>query len=221
MPYRAQSEVEAANLALGEIGEPPIGNLSDPSARARAVKLWFGTVRDDLLRAHDWGFCSAWITPARSPVAATGNYVNRFVLPDDCLKVRDVQNSSANSTFIDRSEWDIEAAAVGPIDPPPSAMILVATATSINVNYTRRVTQVRLWDPSFVTAFVKALAAAIAPAIARNLSAAAQKAAESGETLQRAVRTDSREISPRHVSRESSWVRSRALGSAHPWRRWQ
>lgn len=217
--YRAQSEIEAANLALGEIGEPPIGSLLESSGRARAVNLWFGTVRDDLLRAHDWGFAAAWHIPAMDPKPAIGPYPNRFVMPDDCLKVRNVANSASISTFIDRASWDLEAAAVGPNDAPPSAVVLVTRLTSVTVSYTRRITQVRLWDPQFVAAFAKALAAAISPQVAKNLNAATQKAAEADEKIDRATRTDSREASPKHVSRDTSWVQSRYMGGT-PFRRW-
>jgi hypothetical protein len=235
MPYRAQSELEAANLALGTIGEPPIGSFTDNNARARKINMWFGTVRDAVQRDHDFGFCSAYCIPAMDPTPALGKLKNRFVMPDDCLKVRDVrpykpstapnyggisitdpnviaQLEALNSQPVGDREWDMEAAAVNPGDPPPAAMVMVTNIAQPVVNYTRRITIVRLWDALFLEAFVPELGAAVAPAIARDINAADKKKAEAGEMMDDAARTDSREQSPKHVSKETLWVRSRFIG---------
>ncbi len=234
MPYRAQTALEAANLALAEIGEPPIGSFDENTARARRCQQWYGTVRDATQRQHDWGFCAAWYVPAQSPIAALGRLKNRFIMPDDCLKVRDVVRyqpttsattgisitdpniiaeleSLTNQPLADR-EWDIEAANVGISDVPPTAMVVVTNMDQPLVNYTRRIDIVRLWAPDYLTAFVQELASKLAPAIARDINAGAAMHAAAIETIDDAARTDSREESPRHVSRETSWVRSRYIG---------
>jgi hypothetical protein len=238
MPYRAQSELEAANLALSEIGEPPIGSFTDNNARARKVNMWFGNVRDDVLRAHDWGFACAYTIPAMDPKPALGHLKNRFVMPDDCLDVRDVapyrpsniaptgisitdpniiaELESLNSTpTLFQRDWDMEAAAVNPGDPSPAAMVMVTNIVQPIVRYTRRITIVRLWDAQFTTAFVKKLAGAIAPSIAKDINAGEKKDAEGEAKIESATRTDSREQSPKHVSRETLWVTSRYLGRGY------
>lgn len=230
MPYRAQTEIEAANLALGEIGEPPIGSFNDNNARARNCFKWFGTVRDELMRSHDWDFCSAWVVPAMDPTPALGAYVNRFVLPDDCLKVRRVvpnppaPNSNApvqsNPNFIDDDQeqngWTVENPSVSVGAAPPAAMVLVTNLNQPLVNYTRRVDIVRLWDAQFVTAFVMELGAKIAPAIAKDINAGEKLHTAAKERIEDAARIDSREQSARHVSRETSWVTSRWIGYWRP-----
>jgi len=238
MPYRAQTALEAANLALAEIGEPPIGSFQDNSARCRRVNQWYGTKRDEILQAHDWGFCAAWIVPPMSPTPAIGYLKNRFIMPDDCLKVRDVRPyqpaqpnyggisitdpniiaklEALNSQPLGDREWDIEAASVGPSDVAPAAKIVVTNMSQPVVNYTRRIDIIRLWDPLALTAFVKELAGALSPTIAKDIDAGAKMHAEAKEITDDAARTDSREQSPRHVSRETSWVRSRYIG--YGWR---
>jgi len=238
MPYRAQTALEAANLALSTIGEPPIGSFQDSSSRARVIRVWYGTVRDRTQRQHDWGFGSAWFVPPMSPIASLGHLKNRFIMPEDCLKVRDVRPyrpNVANQTGISITdpniiaeleslttkpigsrEWTMEAASVGPLDTAPSAMVFVTNMQAPIANYSRRVDNVRLWSPDYVEAFVKDLAGAIAPEIAKDINAGEKKAAEAEAIIDDAARTDSREQSPRHVSRTTSWVRSRFIGGG--WR---
>lgn len=230
------SEAEAANLALSTIGEPPIGTLTDPSSRAKACAKWFATVRDSTLRAHDWNFCSAWVLPAMAVEQALGPNNNRFPLPADCLKVRRVIQPIAQITsnvgisitdpnIIAELEsstpplpfdwgWDVENPQVGPTDVPPAQMVLVTRMLTPLVNYTRQVTMVRLWQPDFLWAFAEALGAAVAPEVARDINAKAKLEASSADRIDKATRTDSREESPRHVSRNTSWVNARIVGVA-------
>lgn len=233
MPYRAQTEIEAANLALGEIGEPPIGTFNDRTTRARKCALWFGTVRDDTQRAHDWGFNAAWFVPAMNPVPALGRFKHRFAMPNDCLKVRDVlpyrPPPGANNggilitdpTLIAQLEsdmgaprergWDMEAASVG-TEPPIAAMVLVTNIHQPVVNISRRIAIVKLWPADYLTAFVTELAAKLAPAIARDVTAGERLHGDYKDSVDEAARTDSREQSPKHISRDTSWVGSRMLG---------
>jgi hypothetical protein len=234
MPYRAQTALEAGNLALSEISEPPIGSFSDNSARARRVVQWYGIIRDELQRDHDWGFNTFWTVPPMSPVPALGKLKNRFIMPENCLAVRRVEPyrpSTANygtgisitdpniiaelealtNAPLGDHEWDIEAGSVA-AEPPAGAMIVVTNMTQPVVQYGGRVDIVRLWSPDFVTMFAKKLGAAIAPPIAKDIGAAERLNADAKELMDDATRRDSREESPRHISRNTSWVASRMLG---------
>lgn len=237
MTARVQTELEAANLALDEIGEPPIGDLSENSARARACNRWFGAVRDELQREHDWNFCSAWVQPAMDPVAAIGPLKNRYPLPDDCLKVRDVMQqtgglvgnagiSITDPTIIAEIEaspgplipgdldWAVEAATVNPGETAGAGMMLVTRYTAPLVNYTRSITIPRLWDTQFVGAFVKRLAARVAPGIAKDINAGEKKSGEADALVEKAATQDSQEEGRRTVSRDTSWIGARFVGVA-------
>lgn len=235
MTARVQTELEAANLALDEIGEPPIGSLTENSGRARACNRWFATVRDELQRAHDWNFCSAWTQPALDPKPANGPLKNRYPMPDDCLKVRDVTQqtgtlvgnagisitdpniialieASPGPVIPGDTDWDVEAVTVNPGDTAAAAMMLVTRYTNPLVNYTRSVAIPRLWDTQFVAAFAKALAARIAPGIAKDINAGEKKSGEADALMERAATSDSQEEGRRTVSRATSWVAARFVG---------
>lgn len=242
MSIAVQSETDVANLALGAIGEPPIPSLVDPSARAMACNLHFAPLRDAMQRDGNWNFCSAWTIPALATQAAIGVLANRYPMPDDCLKVRQVLPQTAalsgnsgisitDPTIIaeleasqptlpaDEACWNVEAVTVNPSDVPGCTMVVVTSMTSPLINYSRRIIYPRLWDALFIEAFAEALSGKIAPGIAKDINAGDKKRASAREMIEDAELSDSREQSPRHISRDTSWVRSRMIGS--PFRRWR
>lgn len=243
MPDRAATALEVANLALSEIGEPPIGSFTENTARSRAINRWYGIKRDQILRDHDWGFCSAWIVPAMNPTPSIGYLKNRFPMPGDCLKIREVRAFRSNMTTFGTTgisitdpniiaeletlttapfgqhEWNTEGASVAG-EPPAAAVVMVTNMQQPVVNFTRRIDMIRLWDAQAVAAFVKELASAIAPGIAKDLSAGEKKHAEAADLTEMAARTDSREQSPRQISRETSWAASRYIGAGYRRGRW-
>lgn len=198
---RARSETEAANLALSHIREPGITDLAEDTHRARVVTKHFGTTRDDLLRGGNYNFATWRFTPAQDPVESDGPLKKRYPLPDDCLKVRDVDGLEAD-------EWEVEGGETGGLDPV-EARFLVTNADAPVIVGTRRITNVSLWDVSFVRAFKIELAAVIAPEIARSDKIADKAAEQSKDAEDRAAIRDARERAPSQISRETSWVRAR------------
>lgn len=52
------AEVDIANLALAQLGQPTITALSDSNARARVMNTLYEPERDALFECHDWNFAS-------------------------------------------------------------------------------------------------------------------------------------------------------------------
>lgn len=204
MQDRARTETDAANAALGELGEPTIADIADPSdVRARECRRHFGGARDETLRENFWNFATGWDAPALADSLGIGEFANRYPLRPDCIMVRFVKNAVDD-------DWDIESATyVDGTGATIEAMVLVTNRTAPVVCYTRRVTDVALWDPMFVAAFAKRLAAKIAPAIARNRGWAAALEEGAIEKSDRAAAIDARENAPKQVSRDTSWIAAR------------
>lgn len=210
---RVSTELEAANLALAEIGEPPVASLDAANARARALRQHFGTALDEALAEKPWGFATAWDRPAADVVPGRGALRIRYPLPADCVTVRFLADESgAPST----EPWDIEAATVAAGDVPAEAKVLVANVAAPLVCYTRRETVPRLWDATFVRVFAKRLAARIAPQLGRGLATAAALDDAADQVRDRAAAIDAREESRSQVTRDTSWVTARRGG-----RRWR
>jgi hypothetical protein len=202
MTARATTEVGAANLALGHFGLPEIADLSDKTTRARAVRQFFGTTRDSLLRRKWWSFAKGWVRPSADPVQSDGPLKNRFVLPDSVLRVRYIDEAADDA-------WDIESGAADDGGAQTESIVLVSNLTAPVICVTRRVESVRLWDPIFLEGFGYELAAACAKKLGRSANFAAGLRAQAKELIDTAAGIDSKEQSRQEITRTSSWILAR------------
>jgi hypothetical protein len=207
---RAGTEVEAANLALSDLGRPGIASLDDNSTRARACRMNFAASRDAILAQHNWGFATGWDSPAEiTPPAAgwKGKFKKRFALPSDCLKVRSVTDSGAN-------EWEVISDAADPAGSDAEVKVLATNLGAPEVCYTRLIATVRLWSPQFLKAFRHELASAIAPTLTGSTAKADSETAKAASAVSDAALDDGKEKSRRDAPRTTSWLNSRRLGGS-------
>ena len=221
---RARTEADVANLALAELGEPPIAALTDNVARARVVAALFGTARDDALRAYDWAFATRWLKPPALATLSTGPLQYRFPMPDSCLRVRFLTDASiasaAGTATLDPDDmpefpWDIEAPEEFDGQVAPAAVVVVTNVTTPWICYTTRVTNPTQWDTEFVKAFAKTLAGMAAPQIMKDPARVEAIQNRAADELATAGLDNSREGAPKTVSRDVSWVRARRVGVAY------
>ncbi len=230
----AATELDVANLALANLGEPPVGSLADNVTASRTMAALLGVARDKALIMDDWDFATAWIIPTLSNVVGIGPRPNRFPMPADCVRVRRVIPGPQPGTTpppppmdpveeFNRENWAIEAAMVNPGDPPQATMVLCmfADTTMINgvnvvippyVSYTRRIIQPSLWDAEAIVAWADVLAAMAAPTLLKDPQLARQYRQDADKELEKAARSNAREGAQKRVSRNTSWVRSRLVG---------
>lgn len=155
------TEEFAANLALGHLGQPEIASMNDTTTRARKVRQFFPVARDHLQRDKQWNFCKAWVTPAMDPVPSLGHLKSRYLMPDDCLRVRFIKGDN-------RRSWDIESGQADNGGVAVEAVVLVTNIAQPTVCYSRRVTAVRLWDALFLPAFGYMLAGYLATSLGKS-----------------------------------------------------
>lgn len=207
---RAGTEVEAANLALGHLGQDGITSLDDRSTRARACRTFFAAVRDATLQKENWGFATGYVTPAEAvapPPGWGGGFSRRYALPADCLKVRHVENSGAN-------EWEVLSAAAAGSGSDAEVKVLATDMAAPKVCYSRLIAAPRLWSPKFLAAFSHALAAAVAPKVTGSSARAEAERSAARDELDDAAVEDGKEKSRRQVRRDTSWLRARRRGGA-------
>lgn len=200
-----QTEVARANDALRLIGEPPITSLADRRHAARLCKGAFATVRDRLLRAAPWQFAKATAAPPVAPFEqADPLWKLRYVMPSDCLAIREVRDAGVDS-------WEMRSAGVdGDI-----RVFLHTDMTAPIVVYTRRVVNPASWDELFADAFAHSLAATINPALGRDKGLTDQLAQAASLKLLQAQQREARERAPQVISRETSWTRVRRGGARY------
>jgi hypothetical protein len=219
---RPQTEAEMASLALGHLGMSGIADLNDNNIRARACKQFFATVRDAMLREKWWSFAAAWIKPGLELQQAIGPLKNRYVMPENCLRIRYLADDNGGLFYEEDGRWTTEAVQVKDGDPPKEGMVLVTDIASPMVSYTKRIDVVREWDPSFITAFGYELASMVGRRLGRSrtlgddLHVRAERATDTAATI------DSKSKSRKTLTTTPSVIMART-GWRTPggwWRRW-
>lgn len=140
------SDVDIANSALSDLGEPPINGLDQKTQRAIDINAVFAGQRDWLLEQHPWNFAKARENLAPVSRPPLYGYSTAFRLPSDYLALI--------STEPKLTDYKQEA-----------GLLLCAEAV-LCINYIRRVTDPNDMPPSFR----EALAALIGSKVAKKLT---------------------------------------------------
>jgi hypothetical protein len=145
----ANSEVEICNMALAMLGANQImvKEVSQP------CNIHYDTIRDAILEDVDWSFALKRIT-LKSPSTATPSFGwnKQFLLPTDCIRVIDINNSS--------NEWVKEG------------RFILTNHETIDLSYVSRVVDVRLYPGSFTNALAARLASVIAVPLTNSVKTA-------------------------------------------------
>lgn len=129
--------LEVANIALTAIGTRIISNLTDPTREARTINQHFGASRRAVLRDHTWNFAKKRVvltTIASVPPAF--DFLYGFVLPDDFIRVVDVQEVTTSKP-LDSKCWRVEGQNV------------LTNSTSLNLRYIFDCENEELFDAMF------------------------------------------------------------------------
>lgn len=152
----ANSEVEIYNLALNAVGtEDTVALPTEASREAQVCRLWFGIVRDQVLRAAPWPCAKAYarlaVLAERNDTLAWTNTApdpgSRFAYatPADMLAPR-------NLSTLERFKLSVYQG---------QTAVMTETENAI-LEYTLSQTNIALWDVQLKMAIVHALAAMIA-----------------------------------------------------------
>jgi hypothetical protein len=169
--------VTVCNAALARLGEAKINAIDESSAAARACNLNFPLAVDEVLRAHWWNFATARDTLSRVAAAPAFGFAYQFALPQDCLRVLEVNGVSG--TGDPGAQWQIE-----------SGRLLTDDAT-VEARFIRRIEDLNLFDSLALEALIVLLASKIAPAIQGGSTA---KASELKEEYHRVITPQARRV---------------------------
>ena len=88
------TELEVKNYALALVGAEAITSTTDDK-RSRLCDIFYDTVRDSLLRDHNWNFAvtTVEVTPVASiPDAEEEVHGTKYTLPSNCVRVIKMEN---------------------------------------------------------------------------------------------------------------------------------
>jgi len=180
------SAVAVCNLALSRIGVAPIASLEGTNLESRSCNTVYQASVDALLESFEWPWATKRAVLPPLLQQAPGGWANSFLLPSDCLALRDVAPDAGAGeplaygvpvplvgyseaggypgrepqSATQRMPFQVEATAAG-------AKVLLCDSANPTVRYTARVDASR-FPPLFVQALAWHLASELALALAKK-----------------------------------------------------
>jgi hypothetical protein len=93
-------KVAIGNMALANIGEPPVQNFDQVNAASRALKLRYDEARLECLNAAPWNFASYWRAGVALDIDPKPGWSYVFSYPSDALRVFEILRSSVDERTI-------------------------------------------------------------------------------------------------------------------------
>lgn len=151
------SKVELCNQALGHLGVGDgISNLeTERSQNARACRLFFDQVVDEMLRKFAWPFATKLAALQLLATDPNDEWGFSYRYPNDCLYLRRILSGTRVDTSDTRVPFKVAQDAVG--------KVVYTDMEDAQVEYTVRITDVNRFSPDFAVAFTYLLASKIAP----------------------------------------------------------
>lgn len=193
------TKIAICNLALAQLGQASILSLEQDDERARRLNLFYEPVRDELLRTHHWAFANACEPLALLEVKQETQEGFCYKYPAEALFIRRVFEDPRNPRplpFTERFRRDLHA------------RVLYVPTQSAYAEFTRRIADENLFDPSFVKTFSLALACDLAIALTGDSHLAQQLMQKYTASLDEARRSNMTENYCR-VSAEDSFTEVR------------
>jgi hypothetical protein len=171
------TSVSICSKALLMLGDKPIASFTEGTKGATLASNLYPDERRAFLRAHPWNVAIARVQLAPLADAPAFGWRAAFLLPNDCLRVLDVQFGSASI------EHKIEGRKV------------MADASGINLTYIADLDEDQ-WDAAMVKAMTTRMAALMAYAITASASLADAMDQASVRAIKQAKNLDGQEGTP-------------------------
>ncbi len=174
------SKTNICNLALAYLGQAPITSLDQDNGQARWLKLFYNSVRDEVLRTHNWAFAATDepLLLVKTGAHPGGEFIYKY--PADALFVRRVYSAAVQTAFQFSEHFDKDT----------HQRVLVTPAPRARAVYTRQMTDETLFDPAFVKCFALALACDCALALTGDVDLSARLQQKYTLCLEEARRTN-------------------------------
>ena len=169
------SDIDIANLALGNIKARSIQSFNEASLEAQVCKQRYNLARQYLLKTNVWNFCRT-VQPLAKLVDEPKEWVYAYTYPNDCLDARHIVPNYALSTDrtifykfgfdypedFNRLKGYDQKAIPFEILLLDGVKIIGCDVDEAYLRYTKDITDVNLFDAQFIEAFAWYLASVIA-----------------------------------------------------------
>lgn len=190
------SKVAICNSALAKVGASRISSLDDDTKEARLCKELLPLCCRDLLRSHPWNFAIVRVAVAASVTTPVFGYSYKFDLPEDCLRVLNVDAEFSDEDGAHYA-WKVERRS------------LLVNDSTISIKYLQDVSDSpELFDPCFVETLAFRLASDLAFPLSQSTALASRMDQQYRAALTFARTYDAQEGSSDRFSADQ-WLDSR------------
>ena len=207
------TKLDIVNRALDLMGQAPVSDIDNPiSKEEKTMARWYDVVRQRVLAYHPWDFAEGRYACSRSGTPLF-EYSDKYRVPNNFLELVDLYLEDSDqyySSVYGEIDWSRE---------DNDLLLNMAGANSINIVYTKDVTDTTKFSSLFVAALERRLAADTCFSITRDLKLTAQLVTLSEEDMNKATSIDGqgKRIRRKEFSRAIA-ARRTGLGSGNPYR---
>ncbi len=150
------SQVEICNMALGHAEqEAKLQDINEGTPEADACKLYYDPILENMQRDHSWNFTNSFIV-----LASVGNppapWLYKYAYPVGCLRALEIVNPDGPDAG--RVPFKVVH--------ENGTKFIVCNLEGATLNYSAKVTDPNLFDPSFTLTFSWVLSSFVAPILA-------------------------------------------------------
>lgn len=175
---------QICNAALANLGEAPIASFDEVSVLAEKCRVHYELERDTLLRMHRWNFARARVELTALSSDPDFGWGFQYELPSDCLRVLELNGREALASDDD---FVIEGRKI------------LTDADQAQIVYTKRETDVNLYDVLFIEALSYKLAVALCEEVTNSTSKKGALLQMFKDKMSEAGWTDAVETRPRII----------------------
>lgn len=199
----AGSRLQICNMALGHLRQQELRDYDERSEGARNCRLYYNDAVRATLRAFDWPFARGWVTPPVSTMPPKPGWRYSFVLPADCLRVREIWRRNRNDPQI---KYEVTAN----MQRPGEGVVLHCNMSAPTVIYTVELLDAQAFDASFVQALSYQLALQLAMPLTGKAALAEVQRKMFAQTLS-VAQTEAANEEPNDIGedRTPDWIRAR------------
>ena len=198
----ALSKIDVCNQALLKVGADTIASLDTSSdldegtiVEANLCNIFFDQALEETMRIYPWNCCTARTIPVKLAQDPAFGYESAFQLPNDCMRVINVFDSSDQDT--NGVRWVVEGDKV------------LCDYDVIYLKYVQKPTSVGILDPLAVRALICNLALKLAIPLQLSDTQAARILAELEQVVLPSARSIDTFENKELLTEESTWITGR------------
>jgi hypothetical protein len=187
------SAVEVCNLALDQLKQAPVSDISSPSTNVETIcARHYDQTRREVLRKHPWNFAIKRAQITKDATAPTFGWGQAYNLPSDFIRLVSIGDDSIDEL---RGKYEIENSQILGNDLDSQ------TANTIDVRYVYDITNVTKFDSLFLKTLYLQLAINLGPKFSVTSAILRELKEELAETGPRATAVDGQERTPKRIQR--------------------